>query len=109
MTSVLYARGVNSQNNNPLRNEINRVIGLLTASETRIATLEKQLAALSKSGGLKGEKGDTGATGPAGEVGPAGPVGPKGDTGSRGEKGDIGDKGDRGDRGPQGEPGVSAK
>jgi hypothetical protein len=87
MSSVLFARGVNTQRNNPLRNEMNRIIGILEASESRIHTLEKQLAELSKSGGMKGEKGDAGPMGPKGD---AGPMGPKGDVGPMGPKGEAG-------------------
>jgi len=81
MSSVLFARGVNSQANNPLRAEINRVIGLSTALEKRIVSLERELADVksrSATAGPRGEKGDTGATGPAG---PKGDKGDKGDTG----------------------------
>ena len=77
MSSVLYSRGVNSQNNNPLRNEINRVIALNTALERRIMALEREVANLSTK-----------------QI--AGPPGPQGPRGEKGEKGDKGDKGDPG-------------
>jgi hypothetical protein len=80
MSSVLYSRGVNSQNNNPLRNEINRVIALNSALERRVMALEREVVNLSM-------KQVAGPPGPAGPTGPAGPAGP------RGEKGDKGDPG----------------
>ena len=83
MSSVLYSRGVNSQNNNPLRTEINRVIALNSTLERRVNTLERELANFVAKGA----------------VGPAGPRGEKGDKGDRGEKGE---KGDTGAAGPAG-------
>ena len=84
MSSVLYSRGVNSQGVNPLRNEMNRIIGLTVALESRIKVLERELAQAKAT------------PGPVGPQGPAGPQGPKGDTGSEGQKGPKGDKGDAG-------------
>jgi hypothetical protein len=80
MSSVLYSRGVNSQNNNPLRTEIQRVIALNTTLERRVNTLERELANFVAKGA----------------VGPAGPRGEKGDKGDRGEKGDTGPVGPAG-------------
>lgn len=77
MSSVLYSRGVNSQNNNPLRNEINRVIGLNSTLERRVMALEREIVNLATK-----------------QV--AGPTGPAGPRGEKGEKGDKGDKGDTG-------------
>jgi hypothetical protein len=88
MSSVLYSRGVNSQGNNPLRNEMNRIIGLTVVLESRITVLERELAdakkalaAVATAGGGKGEKGDRGERG---ETGPRGEQGPKGDRGDQG-------------------------
>lgn len=85
MSSVLYSRGVNSQGNNPLRNEMNRIIGLTVVLESRITVLERELAdakkalsAVATAGGSKGEKGDRGETGPRGEQGPKGDRGEQG-------------------------------
>jgi len=86
MSSVLYSRGVNSQNNNPLRTEIQRVIALNTTLERRVNTLERELANFAAKGA----------------VGPAGPRGEKGDKGDRGEKGDTGAAGPAGAVGPAG-------
>jgi hypothetical protein len=95
MSSVLYSRGVNSQGNNPLRTEMNRIIGLTVVLESRITVLERELtdakkalAAVASAGGGKGEKGDKGDRGDRGD---------RGETGPRGEQGP---KGDRGDQGP---------
>jgi hypothetical protein len=79
MSSVLFARGVNSQANNPLRVEITRVIALSTALERRIIVLERELA----------ESKQRTASAPV--AGPAGPTGPRGERGEKGEKGDKGD------------------
>jgi len=91
MSSVLYSRGVNSQGNNPLRNEMNRIIGLTVVLESRITVLERELAdakkaltAVASAGGGKGEKGDRGDRGDRGETGPRGEQGPKGDRGDQG-------------------------
>lgn len=91
MSSVLYSRGVNSQGNNPLRNEMNRIIGLTVVLESRITVLERELAdakkalsAVAAAGGGKGEKGDRGDRGDRGETGPRGEQGPKGDRGDQG-------------------------
>ena len=54
MSSVLYSRGVNSQGNNPLRNEMNRIIGLTVGLESRIKVLERELAQLKSSGASQG-------------------------------------------------------
>ncbi len=81
MSSVLFNRGVNSQANNPLRAEINRVISLNSALERRVNFLERELENMRRVGGTPGPKGD------------------KGDRGDRGEKGEKGDKGDRGEKG----------
>ena len=80
MSSVLYSRGVNSQGVNPLRNEMNRIIGLTVALESRIKVLERELAQ------AKATPGPTGPPGPAGPAGPDGPKGPKGDAGPAGPK-----------------------
>jgi hypothetical protein len=91
MSSVLYSRGVNSQGSNPLRNEMNRIIGLTVVLESRITVLERELAdakkalaAVASAGGGKGEKGDRGDRGDRGETGPRGEQGPKGDRGDQG-------------------------
>jgi hypothetical protein len=78
MSSVLYSRGVNSQNNNPLKVEINRVIALNTILEKRVSTLERELVNLSSKAAAAGP------TGPAGPVGPTGPAGPAGASGPAG-------------------------
>jgi len=78
MSSVLYSRGVNSQGSNPLRNEMNRIIGLTVTLENRINLLERELEMAKKA------LASGGPAGPPGPVGPAGPVGPKGDTGPAG-------------------------
>ena len=80
MSSVLYSRGVNSQGVNPLRNEMNRILGLTVALESRIKVLERELAQ------AKATPGPTGPPGPAGPAGPDGPKGPKGDAGPAGPK-----------------------
>ena len=91
MSSVLYSRGVNSQGNNPLRTEMNRIIGLTVVLESRITVLERELAdakkalsAVATAGSGKGEKGDRGDRGDRGETGPRGEQGPKGDRGDQG-------------------------
>jgi hypothetical protein len=99
MSSVLYARGVNSQGNNPLRNEINRVIALNTVLERRVATLERELANSSSKAAVAGP---AGPAGPRGERGPQGERGERGEAGARGEQGMRGEKGDRGDKGDTG-------
>ena len=78
MSSVLYSRGVNSQNNNPLKVEINRVIALNTVLEKRVSTLERELVNLSSKAAAAGPPGPAGAVGPTGPAGPAGAVGPAG-------------------------------
>ena len=78
MSSVLYSRGVNSQNNNPLKAEINRVIALNSVLEKRVSMLERELVNLSTKGGAVGPAGPAGPTGPAGPAGVPGPVGPAG-------------------------------
>lgn len=85
MSSVLYSRGVNSQGNNPLRNEMNRIIGLTVGLESRIKVLERELAQLKSSGASQGPPGPQGAVGPAGPQGPQGAVGPVGPQGEKGE------------------------
>ena len=65
MSSVLYSRGTNSQATNPLRNEMNRIIGLTVGLESRIKVLERELAQV---------KAVSSAPGPAGPVGPVGPA-----------------------------------
>jgi hypothetical protein len=81
MSSVLFARGVNSQANNPLRVEITRVIALSTALERRIVALERELADVkSRSANVV-----------------PGPMGPRGERGEKGDKGDRGEKGEKGD------------
>jgi hypothetical protein len=81
MSSVLYSRGVNSQNNNPLKVEINRVIALNTVLEKRVSTLERELV------NLTSKPASTGPTGPAGPAGVAGPTGPAGPAGASGPVG----------------------
>jgi hypothetical protein len=83
MSSVLYSRGVNSQNNNPLRTEIQRVIALNTTLERRVNTLERELANFVARAAV-------------------GPAGPRGEKGDKGDKGDRGEKGDTGPAGPAG-------
>lgn len=75
MSSVLYSRGVNSQNNNPLRNEMNRIIGLTVGLESRIKALERELAQVKSLATVPGPAGPPGPPGPVGAVGPAGPPG----------------------------------
>lgn len=97
MSSVLFGRGVNSQNNNPLRNEINRVIALNTVLERRVSTLERELANSASrpaAAAVPGPPGPRGERGPQGERGERGPQGERGEAGERGPKGDQGDKGD---------------
>ena len=86
MSSVLYSRGVNSQGSNPLRNEMNRIIGLTVALESRIKVLERELVNAKSAPGPKGDKGDNGEKGDKGERGPPGPAGAKGDKGDKGDK-----------------------
>jgi hypothetical protein len=84
MSSVLYSRGTNSQATNPLRNEMNRIIGLTVGLESRIKVLERELAqvkAVSSAPGPAGPVGPVGPVGPAGPPGPAGPEGPRGPAG----------------------------
>ena len=81
MSAGLYSRGVNSQNNNPLKVEINRVIALNTILEKRVSTLERELVNLSSQAAAAGP---TGPAGPVGAVGPTGPAGPAGASGPAG-------------------------
>jgi hypothetical protein len=95
MSSVLYSRGVNSQGSNPLRIEMNRIISLTVALESRIKVLERELEAV-KTAGTQGPKGDAGPAGPMGPPGPAGAVGQQGPQGAMGPVG------------PQGPPAVNS-
>jgi len=119
MSSVLFGRGVNSQGNNPLRNEINRVIALNTVLERRVSTLERELAntasrpapAVAGPPGPRGERGERGEVGAKGDRGEAGAKGEQGERGPQGERGEVGAKGDRGpkgDRGDKGDPAPAA-
>ena len=98
MSSVLYSRGVNSQGVNPLRNEMNRIIGLTVALESRIKVLERELA---QAKATPGPQGPAGVAGPAGPAGPQGPAGPEGQKGQKGDAGPEGQKGQKGDAGPK--------
>jgi len=108
MSSVLYSRGVNSQGVNPLRNEMNRIIGLTVGLESRIKVLERELAQAKSTvgpagpAGVAGPVGPAGVAGPVGPAGPAGAVGPAGVAGPAGAAGPAGPKGDKGDAGPKG-------
>ena len=84
MSSVLYSRGVNSQGSNPLRTEMNRIISLTVALESRIKVLERDIDTLKSSGGAQGPKGDAGPPGTQGIPGPQGAVGPQGPQGPAG-------------------------
>ena len=98
MSSVLYSRGVNSQGNNPLRNEINRVIALNTILERRVSELERRLDN-QKLNPVVGPPGPAGPQGPAGTQGPAGPQGPAGTQGPAGPQGPAGTQGPVGPKG----------
>ena len=88
MSSVLYSRGTNSQSTNPLRTEMNRIIGLTVALESRIKVLERELASVKTASSAPGPAGPAGPVGPVGPVGPAGPAGPVGPEGPRGPPGE---------------------
>ena len=103
MSSVLYSRGVNSQGSNPLRTEMNRIISLTVALESRIKLLERELESLKTSGGAQGPKGDVGPQGPQGVPGAQGPQGP---VGQQGPQGPVGQQGPQGPVGQQGPPGA---
>jgi len=87
MSSVLYSRGVNSQGSNPLRTEMNRIISLTVALESRIKVLEREIESLKTSGGVQGPKGDAGPQGPQGVPGAQGPQGVPGAQGPQGPPG----------------------
>ena len=89
MTSILFNRGTNTQNGNPLRTEITKL-------HSRIAELEKKITNLSQITAVQGPKGDRGERG---ERGPQGAQGEQGDRGMQGEQGERGEKGDMGDKG----------
>ena len=84
MTSILYNRGTNTQNGNPVRSEFNRL-------NSRINELERKLLTFLSGPESKGIKGDRGEQGEQGE---------------RGERGERGEKGERGQQGIQGERGC---
>lgn len=79
MTSVLNLSGLNYQNGNPVRREIQ-------ALKAEIEGLRKEIAT------LKFFRPMAGASGPAvaGPPGPPGPQGPQGPPGPKGDKGDPG-------------------
>jgi hypothetical protein len=81
MSSVLYSRGTNSQSTNPLRTEMNRIIGLTVALESRIKVLERELSQVKTASAVPGPAGPPGPVGPAGPEGPVGPPGPVGPAG----------------------------
>jgi hypothetical protein len=79
MTSVLNLSGLNYQNGNPLRREIQALKNDIEGLRKEIATLKFFRPATAAATGA-------GVAGPPGPMGPPGPQGPKGD---KGDKGDI--------------------
>lgn len=83
MTSVLNLSGLNYQNGNPLRREIQALKTELEGLRKEIATLKFFRPMTTTASAIPGP------AGPPGPTGPAGPPGPKGDKGEKGDPGPM--------------------